>query len=73
MTLPDDDQQDEGSGDGAGRRSGGQRAPSSLPLQYLDPDQRQMAVLLRMLGEAFPEGRDGGQLAAMRGGTVGGK
>jgi hypothetical protein len=40
---------------------------SSSALDFFDPDQRRMAAVLRMLGHVFPEGRDGGQLAAMRG------
>ena len=76
MVLPDEGNSGQGAGAiGGGAVAGSRGAPFSesggaLPVEYLDVEQRQMVAVLRMLGDAFPEGRDGGQLAALRGGAV---
>ena len=33
---------------------------------YLEPQREREMAVLRMLGDAFPKGRDGGELAALR-------
>ena len=36
---------------------------------YLEPQHAGEMAVLKMLGDAFPRGRDGGELAALRGTT----